>query len=79
MATKIFISKGNVSCVYDDRFMPLLEALGSLTVRRASQVEFDSETHEWAAFCENGKEIARGRNRNDVIAAEVAWLEGDTK
>jgi len=75
MATKILICGGTVSCVYDDRFRPLLEALGNMEVIRASTVEYDHVTDEWFAMHESGKIIARGKNRNDVITAEIAWLE----
>lgn len=74
MATRIGISGGQVTCVYDDRFLPLLEALGTLQVTRATDVEF--EDGEWVArLCSTGDVITRGLSRNEVITQEVKWLE----
>jgi hypothetical protein len=76
MGTKIVIRNGTVHAVYDDRTRPILEALGILTVKRASEVEFDAATGEWVAcLATTGEEIARGKNRGDVIADEVRYLE----
>lgn len=76
MATKLVISGATVNCVYDDRFRPLFEALGVISVKRASEVEFDETSGEWVAtHLDSGEVIARGLNRNDVIKAEIAWLE----
>jgi len=75
MASKIVISGGLASCVYDDRFRPLLEALGTMKVNRASTVEFNPIAGDWFAMTDSHGIIARGKNRNEVIAAEVAWLE----
>ena len=76
MATRITVSGGRVDCVYDDRFRPLLEKLGMPFVTRVSDVEFDHNTQEWyAKYIPTGQEIARGKNRNEVIEAEVKWLE----
>jgi hypothetical protein len=78
MAQVITISRGSVSCVYDDRFRPLLEALGTMDVRRASEVEFNPTTREWeATLLATGEVISRGTNRNDVITEEVRWLEAN--
>ena len=75
MATKIFVRGSAVRCVYDDRFLPLLEALGDLAIERASSVEYDCISGEWFAMHISGQIIARGKNRNDVIAQEIKWLE----
>jgi hypothetical protein len=78
MATRIDIRNGVVTCVWDDRFRPLLEALGVMEVHRASEVEFNQQTGEWEAkLLATGQIIANGINRNDVITAEVKWLEGN--
>jgi hypothetical protein len=78
MATRIDIRNGVATCVYDDRFRPLLEALGVMEVHRASEVEFNPQTGEWEAkLLATGEIIASGINRNDVITAEVTWLEGN--
>jgi hypothetical protein len=76
MATKIQIKgDGTVVAVYDDRFREILEAIGTMSVKRASEVEFDEATGEWVATLKDGTEVGRGKNRNEVIAAEVAYLE----
>lgn len=76
MANKIVIQDGKASCVYDDRFRPLLEALGVMEVERASEVEFNPNSRKWeATLLATGETIASGTNRNDVITAEVAYLE----
>ena len=78
MATKIVIRDGVALGVYDDRFRLLMEALsgGPLVVRRATEVEFDEATGDWVAtLLRTGEVIARGRDRSQVIDAEVAFLE----
>jgi len=80
MANKILIKGGTATAVYDDRFRPLLEALGAMEIERASEVEFDHESGDWIATevshdGPHGRVIARGKNRAEVIAAEVAYLE----
>ena len=76
MATKINISGGKVNCVYDDRFRPLFEVLGKPVIERATEVEYDPDTRDWTAtIIPTGEIIARGKNRNEVIEAEVKWLE----
>lgn len=76
MATKMVIRDGVATGVYDDKWRILFEAMGPLKVERASEVEYDEGTGEWVArLLKTGQEIARGRDRNEVIRAEVAWLE----
>ncbi len=67
---------GEARAVYCDRFRSILEAMGALQVTRATNVEFESATGEWVAtHRESGQIIGRGRNRSEVVAQEVAWLE----
>jgi hypothetical protein len=76
MSTRVVVRGTRALSVYDDRWRPLLEALGALNVKRASEVEFDHVTGDWVAVeVASGRVIARGRSRADVIAAEVAYLE----
>lgn len=76
MATVAKIQGGGIESVYDDRFFPLLKALGSVEVRRATNVEFDEAAQEWVAtHLESGRVIGRGSNRSEVIRQEVDWLE----
>ena len=76
MASKLVVRAGQAHGVYDDRWRPILEALGAMHVVRASEVEFEPGTGDWVATLPGTTtEIARGRNRGAVIAAEVAYLE----
>jgi hypothetical protein len=76
VASKLQIENGVATCVWDDRFRPLLEALGVFEVRRASEVEFNPASGEWeATLISTGQLIAHGLNRNEVIANEVSWIE----
>lgn len=76
-AQKIVVTPdGYVSGVYDDRLMPLFIALGVLSIKRASNVEYDHIKREWVATHVNsGQVIAQGTNRKAVISSEVRWLE----
>ena len=77
MATKLVVRAGQAHGVYDDRWRAILEALGPMQVTRASEVEYEPGTGDWVATLPGTTtEIARGRNRGAVIAAEVAYLEG---
>lgn len=79
MASKIAIHGSKVACVYDDRFIPLLEALGTLEIVRASNVEYNPLSKTWEAErVTTGQVIASGSNRNEVITKEVKWLEDNT-
>lgn len=76
MATLARIQDGTARMVYDDRFYKIIAAMGTPTITRASDVEFDHEAQEWVAtYHATGEVIARGVNRSEVIAAEVVWLE----
>ena len=76
MASILKIEKGAATCVYDDRFRPLLEALGVMKIKRASEVEFNPASGEWeATLISTGQIIAHGPNRNDVITEEIRWIE----
>lgn len=79
MATRIAIHGSKVACVFDDKFLPLLEALGTLEIVRASNVEYNPLSKTWEAERVGTKEIiASGPKRNDVITEEVNWLEKNT-
>ena len=76
MASKIVIRGSKVVCMYDDRLLPLLEALGTLEIVRASNVEYNPLSKIWEAErITTGQIIASGSNRNEVITQEVKWLE----
>lgn len=79
VASKIVIDAGGTARgVYDDLWRPLFEALsgGKLVIERATEIEYDEGSGDWVAtLLKTGQVIARGRNRNDVIKEEVAYLE----
>lgn len=75
MATKILIKDGKAHAVYDDRLRPLFESLGLMKVSRASSVEFNAVSGDWVAKAPDGMVIAWGKKRDEVIQAEVEWLE----
>lgn len=76
MSTIAKVRGGELRTVYDDRWAGILSAIGSVTIERASDVEYDHGAREWVATHHaTGEVIARGPNRNEVIAAEVRWLE----
>ena len=78
MAEVVALHNGTAEAVYDDRWRCIYEALGVLSVRHASEVEFDAVTGEWVAtHCASGQIIGRGRSRSRVITQEVAWLEAN--
>ena len=78
MANKLVIKNGIAHGVYDDRLLPLYEALGIPIITRASTVEFDHDQRRWVARrCDRqGSLIASGLTRAEVLAAEVADIEG---
>lgn len=78
MAEVVALQGGTAEAVYDDRWRCIYEALGVLSVTRASEVEFDALSGEWVAtHCATGHVIGRGRSRSQVIAQEVVWLEAN--
>lgn len=80
MASILKITDTGASCVYDDRLMPLFEAMGNIEIKRATEVEFDDKSGEWVAtHLETKAIIARGKNRSEVIKREVEFLENNLK
>lgn len=76
MATKLIISRDGARAVYDDRWVPIYQALGQLAIARATDVEYNPLTAEWTAtYRPTGNVIAHGKMRNAVIDAEIQWLE----
>lgn len=72
---------GHVRCVYGEEID--LEALGSVQIRRASQVEPDGRGRWTADLTLSGGPVLAGhKTRSQAIAAEVDWirakLEGAT-
>ena len=80
MAGLLIFKDGTVTGVYDDRFLPLIEAFGPPKITRATEVEFDHSTGEWVAtLISTGQEIGRGRNRTELIKQEVEYLERELR
>jgi hypothetical protein len=82
----VFNADGTFEAVYDDRLLDVLDALGSITVARASHVE-PAPAGGWLADMapvggpvllpesEQGSSPGRGfRTRAEALAAERAWL-----
>ena len=51
-----------------------LRAVGDLSTRRASNVEFNSETSLWDVILPDGTIIASDRSREVAIELEIAYL-----
>jgi hypothetical protein len=67
---------GTVKTVYNDKLRPLNERLGSVSIKRASNVEFNNTTQQWEArLVETDELIASGPNREEVIKQEIAIIE----
>lgn len=65
---------GTVRCLYGE-LIPLIE-LGSLSIRRASQVEPDEEGQWWADLAPvNGPRLGPFPLRSLALEAERVWLE----
>ncbi len=65
---------GQVLCVYGEAID--LTALGTMSIRRASQVEPDSEGQWWADLApQGGPRLGPFPRRSQALAAEAVWLE----
>jgi len=77
MASKLVIKSGIAEGVYDDRLLPLYEALGMPVITRASNVEYSHVLKLWVAVhVRRGGVIASGKDRREVIAREIEVIEG---
>ena len=66
--------QGEVRCLYGEAID--LASLGTLSVRRASQVEPDAEGHWWAGLAPvGGPRLGPFARRSEALDAERAWLE----
>lgn len=70
---RFVIDGDELRAVYGDH-LPRL-GLGPLTVRRASNVEFNHVTQHWEATTPEGELIASGPSRDQVIKDEVKVIE----
>ena len=66
--------------VYSDKWRCIMEAIGTMDIVRASDVEFDSTTGEWVATLREstgqpGTVVGRDKNRARVIQSEVEYIE----
>jgi hypothetical protein len=67
---------GQVRCLYTEALD--LAAIGSLTIRRASQVEPDASGQWWANLSAvNGPCLGPYCHRSQALAGEQAWLESN--
>ena len=75
---KIVINKttGKICAMANDTVVEILSNVGHVSMKRASDVEWDDARQQWIAMEKSSsKIIARGHNRSNVIAREVAILE----
>ncbi len=73
-------TEGNVTAIYNDDLRPVLDALGTTRIRRASHVEPDVNGLWWADLSPMmGPLLGPFALRADALAAEVAWLEVNLK
>jgi hypothetical protein len=69
-------TRGRVRCLYSEEID--LHALGSLSIRRASQVEPDGEGRWWADLAPvDGPNLGPFDRRGEALAAERTWLEAN--
>jgi hypothetical protein len=67
-------STGGVKCIYCEAIE--LATLGSLRIKRGSNVEPDAQGKWWADLSPvSGPKLGPFENRSLALAAEVAWLE----
>jgi hypothetical protein len=67
-------SDGSVQCIYDETID--LQALGPLSISRASHVEPDAEGRWWADLQPvDGPKLGPFARRSDALTAERSWLE----
>lgn len=68
---------GTVITIYCDSMRGTYEALGAWEAPRVSDVEYDPATGQWVATERaTGRTIGRSQSRDETIAQEVAYLEG---
>lgn len=76
MSSRVHVSQGIATSVYDDRWFPLLAKLGSAEVTRATDIEWSHAYRTWVAReLATGHTIATGPNRALVVSQEVDYLE----
>ena len=64
---------GHTTCLYGEAIP--LNSLGSLTIRRASQVEPDDQGAWWADLSpSDGPNLGPFTTRTEALEAEAAWL-----
>jgi hypothetical protein len=66
--------RGQVCCLYSEAID--LAAFGPLNIRRASQVEPDSDGRWWASLAPvGGPKLGPFDRRSEALEAECKWLE----
>jgi hypothetical protein len=63
---------GTVSSVHNEALG--LRALGRMTARRASNVEWDDDRQQWGVTLANGEVLGHWNDRSEAIKAEVEHL-----
>lgn len=66
----MFLSESGKTVKYLHKETFDMDNLGPKIVTRASEVEFDGPKQEWVANLNDGREIARDKSRDVVLALE---------
>jgi len=66
---------GSIEMVYNDLMADILNDLGNLSCRRASNVVFNDTTKKWDVVTTNGDPILSEKRRTDAIRREIDYLE----
>lgn len=70
-------SQGIAKALWDDAIEPMLRGLGTMSVTRASHVEFYDFDQTWYVARPDGVKVASGfKTRNEALAWESAWASG---
>jgi hypothetical protein len=64
------LTGNTVKSVYDDRALDLYQRLGTVTVTRFSNVEFDNTTGVWIARRLDGEWLCEATTREECLAME---------
>ena len=76
VSTILFDPDGTARAIYSDEAAPVMEAIGTVTTRRASHVE-PLPGGGWGADLGpvGGPVLGAYRTRREALEAEVRWLE----
>lgn len=78
MARLVFDTDGTVRCIHSDAAQEIMQAIGKVTIKRASHVEPDSDGR-WPADMgpSGGPVLGPFATRTEALSREVEWLEAN--